>query len=95
MIAMISQCTATGTFVLRVEAMDDDQAGTVNSEVQFAILDDVPFSIGAVSGNITVNGELSAILYNVTVTVSDLGSPNRMGKGHVLIEVANELTVSM
>ena len=86
--ALIIESDVTGTFVLQVEATDDDQMGTLNADIRFSLIDTVPFSIGPVSGNITVNGPLTAQLYTVSVAARDLGVPSRMGTGFVLIDVA-------
>ena len=86
--ALISETDVNGTFVLQAEAMDDDQMGTPNADIRFSLLGDVPFGIDAVSGNITVNGTLSARQYNITVIATDLGVPARMGMGYFLIDVA-------
>lgn len=86
--ALIIESDVTGTFVLQVEATDDDQMGTLNADIRFSLTNTVPFSIGSVSGNITVNGPLTAQLYTVSVAARDLGVPSRMGTGFVLIDVA-------
>lgn len=86
--ALISESDVVGTFVLQVEATDDDQMGTLNADIRFTLVDNVPFSIGPVSGNITVNGPLTAGLYAVNVAADDQGVPARRGMGFILIDVA-------
>ena len=70
-------------------ATDADQRGTANSDLTFELTDpSLPFAIGETSGEITVNGSLDAITYEIEVLVSDGGTPSLNSTGIFTLEVA-------
>ena len=74
--------------MLQARAEDDDESGTSNSLITFSISNSVPFAIHSESGNITVDGTLSAGLYIINVTVTDRGTPALSSSGEYNVTVA-------
>ena len=79
-IAMLPENSQVGTFVIQVAASDED-ATNAGRQLEFAIKSGnelIHFSIGTISGNITVYGELDATStpsYMLVIRVSDPTSP--------------------
>ena len=85
---LIIQTTPTGTEVFDVEARDDDLIGS-NSDLTFELTNtSLPFSIDEVSGEITINGSLEAVTYEIEVLVKDGGTPSLNSTGVFTLEVA-------
>ena len=74
--------------MLQATADDDDEAGTPNTALSFSIANSVPFAIDRASGNITVQGTLTAQVYNINVTVTDGGTPSLSSSGEYVVTVA-------
>lgn len=85
---LVIQTTPTGTEIFDVEARDNDRSA-VNSRVTFELTDtSLPFSIDENSGEITINGSLEAITYEIEVLVKDGGTPSLNSTGTFTLEVA-------
>ena len=71
-----------------MEAEDDDQIGP-NSDLTFELTNTTqPFAIDDVSGEITINGTLEAVTYEIEVRVKDEGTPSLNSTGLFTLEVA-------
>lgn len=85
---LVIQTTPTGTEIFDVEARDNDRSAA-NSRVTFELTDtSLPFSIDENSGEITINGSLEAITYQIEVLVKDGGTPSLNSTGTFTLEVA-------
>lgn len=71
-----------------MDAEDGDPTGS-NSDLTFQLTNtSLPFAIDEISGEITINGSLDAVTYEIEVLVKDGGSPSLNSTGVFTLEVA-------
>ncbi|KAK4881949.1 hypothetical protein RN001_005268 [Aquatica leii] len=94
--AHVSENAPVGTSVTKVFANDSDFIGNGNGLFLFSVVQNTQsknyFTIDSKNGVITTNGKLdvdNTKIHNVTVVVSDLGSPSLSSTAMVMISVVN------
>uniref|UniRef100_A0A3P8P7H7 Cadherin domain-containing protein n=1 Tax=Astatotilapia calliptera TaxID=8154 RepID=A0A3P8P7H7_ASTCA len=96
----VAEATAIGTEVVKVEAKDDDEPGTDNSELRYRILNQDPplptdnmFEINPVTGSIRVTGSgldrEKYPQYTLTVQAADLAGEGLSGQTKVILTVTD------
>uniref|UniRef100_A0A3P9D080 Cadherin domain-containing protein n=1 Tax=Maylandia zebra TaxID=106582 RepID=A0A3P9D080_9CICH len=90
----VAEATAIGTEVVKVEAKDDDEPGTDNSELRYRILNQDPplptdnmFEINPVTGSIRVTG--SGLDRGKTLQAADLAGEGLSGQTKVILTVTD------
>ncbi|XP_039893082.1 cadherin-1-like [Simochromis diagramma] len=96
----VAEATAIGTEVVRVEAKDDDEPNTDNSELRYRILNQDPplptdnmFEINPVTGSIRVTGKgldrEKYPQYTLTVQAADMKGEGLTGQTKVILTVTD------
>uniref|UniRef100_I3KJ13 Cadherin domain-containing protein n=1 Tax=Oreochromis niloticus TaxID=8128 RepID=I3KJ13_ORENI len=96
----VAEATAIGTEVVRVEAKDDDEPDSYNSDVRYRILNQNPplptdnmFEINPVTGSIRVTGKgldrEKYPQYTLTVQAADLAGEGLTGQTQVILTVTD------
>ncbi|XP_042070095.1 cadherin-1 [Haplochromis burtoni] len=98
--ANVAEATAIGTEVVKVEAKDDDEPGTDNSELRYRILNQDPplptdnmFEINPITGSIRVTGRgldrEKYPQYTLTVQAADMAGEGLTGQTKVILTVTD------
>uniref|UniRef100_A0A3Q2VT16 Cadherin-1-like n=1 Tax=Haplochromis burtoni TaxID=8153 RepID=A0A3Q2VT16_HAPBU len=98
--ANVAEATAIGTEVVRVEAKDDDEPNTDNSELRYRILNQDPplptdnmFEITPITGSIRVTGRgldrEKYPQYTLTVQAADMAGEGLTGQTKVILTVTD------
>ncbi|XP_039907653.1 B-cadherin-like [Simochromis diagramma] len=96
--ANVAEATAIGTEVVRVEAKDDDEPSTDNSELRYRILNQDPplptdnmFEINPITGSIRITGRgldrEKYPQYTLTVQAADMAGEGLTGQTKVILTV--------
>ncbi len=92
----VRERAANGTYLGTVVAIDDDEVGTVNSEVTYSIVGGSGLELFAIdnsSGNVTLVMEIDLVenttsdSYVITIAASDQGMPRRTTEQNFTIDV--------